>query len=242
MAIVYKHIRIDKNEPFYIGIGKSKSRAYSKKSRSKHWHSIVNKADYEVEIIKTGISWEDAKELEIELISKYGRNDLNEGTLVNHTDGGDGNNNQRFTAETRSKMSKSHLGKELTEKHKRNISKAKQGIPQSESHRLSNSLSHKGNIPTEETKRKISQALKGRIISENQKEKLSKINSEHIYEKYNKDGELIGTYESMYFALSSIGKTERSNCIYNHLLGYTNSAGGYIWKKVKKSEKVQNKT
>ena len=30
MAIVYRHIRLDKNEVFYIGIGKTEKRAYEK--------------------------------------------------------------------------------------------------------------------------------------------------------------------------------------------------------------------
>ena len=28
MAVVYRHIRLDKNEPFYIGIGEKENRAY----------------------------------------------------------------------------------------------------------------------------------------------------------------------------------------------------------------------
>ena len=35
MAILYRHIRLDKNVPFYIGIGKDIKRAYSKSNRNK---------------------------------------------------------------------------------------------------------------------------------------------------------------------------------------------------------------
>ena len=35
MAFVYRHIRLDNGNPFYIGIGKSEARAYSTKGRSK---------------------------------------------------------------------------------------------------------------------------------------------------------------------------------------------------------------
>ena len=35
MAVLYRHIRIDKNEPFYIGIGDKENRAYSHKGRNK---------------------------------------------------------------------------------------------------------------------------------------------------------------------------------------------------------------
>lgn len=39
MAYLYRHIRLDKNEPFYIGIGSNKARCYTKKTRNKHWNS-----------------------------------------------------------------------------------------------------------------------------------------------------------------------------------------------------------
>lgn len=90
MAIVYKHIRKDTNEPFYIGIGNRRDRATSKDSRTEHWHNIVNKAGYYIEILHEDISIEKAKELEIKYIKEIGRKDLNEGPLINLTDGGDG--------------------------------------------------------------------------------------------------------------------------------------------------------
>ena len=89
---VYKHIRLDNNIVFYIGIGKSKSRAYKKEksARNNHWFNIVNKAGYKVELIKEGLSKDDAINLEKELILKYGRTDLKTGTLCNKTAGGEG--------------------------------------------------------------------------------------------------------------------------------------------------------
>lgn len=93
MAYVYRHIRIDKNEPFYIGIGKDDTykRAYqsSKTKRSDFWHNIASKG-YEVEILMDNLTWEQACEKEKEFISIYGRKDLGQGSLVNLTNGGDG--------------------------------------------------------------------------------------------------------------------------------------------------------
>lgn len=102
---LYRHIRLDKNVPFYIGIGKKKSRhdnhfaetiiysrAYSKDDRNCIWNRIVNKTDYEVEIIYESDSKEEIKRKEVEFIALYGRRDLGKGTLVNLTDGGDGMN------------------------------------------------------------------------------------------------------------------------------------------------------
>ena len=89
MAIVYRHIRLDKNEPFYIGIGKEKSRAYSKKNRTKQWKNVA-KNGYEIEILFDDIDYEEAKKKEIEFIALYGRKSEKSGTLVNLTSGGDG--------------------------------------------------------------------------------------------------------------------------------------------------------
>ena len=44
MPYVYRHIRLDKNQPFYIGIGKEDNgiftRAYSHKNRNTYWNNI----------------------------------------------------------------------------------------------------------------------------------------------------------------------------------------------------------
>ena len=52
---VYRHIRLDKNEPFYIGIGNKKNyaRAHQIKSdrRNEIWCKIFSKTEIEIEII-----------------------------------------------------------------------------------------------------------------------------------------------------------------------------------------------
>ena len=89
MAVVYRHIRLDKNEPFYIGIGNSKYRATKKDSRNEIWQNIVSKTDYKVEIIFDDLSWEEACEKEKEFILLYGRK-KDGGILANITFGGEG--------------------------------------------------------------------------------------------------------------------------------------------------------
>lgn len=120
--VVYRHRRLDINEIFYIGIGKSKSRAYQIRSRNEFWKNITNKTDYSVEIIAENLNVEDAKELECFLIQEYGRKDLGSGQLVNLTDGGDGCIN--FSDITKNKISQSLKGKFQSEetKLKRSIS------------------------------------------------------------------------------------------------------------------------
>lgn len=73
--VVYRHRRLDTNDVFYIGIGDNK-RAYNKNARSVYWKRIVKKHGYNVEILVTDLSREDACELEILLIQEYGRKDL----------------------------------------------------------------------------------------------------------------------------------------------------------------------
>ena len=100
MAIVYRH-RDNSNNIFYIGIGKYKKRAFDYLNRSNFWKRYSKKYGVNSEIIAEGIDYDDAKELEILLISEYGRRDLDKGNLVNMTDGGDGSEEagQRFREE-----------------------------------------------------------------------------------------------------------------------------------------------
>lgn len=89
MAVLYRHLK-PCGEVFYIGIGKE-SRAYEKYGRNEFWKRVVKKySNYEIQILKSDLTVEEAQELEIILIAWYGRRDLGLGTLVNLTDGGEG--------------------------------------------------------------------------------------------------------------------------------------------------------
>lgn len=139
MAYVYKHIRKDTNDVFYIGIsnGKKYNRAYTKECRNLHWYHIVDKHGYEVVITHDDIVWEEACVIESYLIAFYGRRELDEGTLVNMTDGGDGLKN--LSDETKKRI------RELTIIH----------TPRGENHWL-----HPNNI-TEEQRNRLSDKVKG---------------------------------------------------------------------------------
>lgn len=116
-CIVYQHRRLDTNEIFYIGIGKSEKRAYSKSNRNEIWYRIVNKHGYSIEIIYKNITWENASKIERQLVKQYGRINLNNGTLCNMTDGGDGILNYQHTNETKELLRKLKTGRKLTQKH-----------------------------------------------------------------------------------------------------------------------------
>jgi hypothetical protein len=107
MAYVYRHIRLDKNEPFYIGVGEDSPneigkyrRAYNVHNRSKHWKDICAKSKVEVEILMDDLTYEKAYEKEIEFIKLYGRVNLKTGTLCNKTDGGPGMKMPVLSSET----------------------------------------------------------------------------------------------------------------------------------------------
>lgn len=101
MAYLYTHTRTDTHEIFYIGIGSDVEgkyiRAFSKRRRSKFWNNIISSTDYKIDIMYDNLSWKEVCIKEIELIEKYGRRDLNKGTLCNMTTGGDGVNGYKHT-------------------------------------------------------------------------------------------------------------------------------------------------
>ena len=111
MPYLYRHIRLDTNQPFYIGIGSSSnySRAHEKCRRNLHWSRITNKTKYRIEIVLDDLTWGEACFKEKEFIYIYGRLDNNTGCLCNHTDGGEGIYNP--SDEIRKKKSLSMIGK-----------------------------------------------------------------------------------------------------------------------------------
>lgn len=146
MAYVYRHIRLDKNEPFYIGIGSDERyyRSTAKTHRNKIWKGIVSRTEYRVEILIDDITFDEAKEKEKEFISLYGRINLNTGTLCNLTDGGDGTVGQVYSKEHRQKISASNKGRKLSKEHRKKLRE-----------------SGRDWSVTEEQKKQISEKLKG---------------------------------------------------------------------------------
>lgn len=96
---LYRHIRLDKNEVFYIGIGTKSGkfssykteyrRAFCSDKRTEYWKRITEKCDYRIEIIFEADTADEIKKKEIEFIALYKRVQ-DEGTLCNFTLGGDG--------------------------------------------------------------------------------------------------------------------------------------------------------
>lgn len=149
--LIYRHIRPDKDEPFYIGIG-DKYRPYNCiDGRNKHWKGIYekNNKNIVVEIMEDDLMWEEAIKKEMWWIAFYGRKDKGTGILVNMTDGGEGGygriNTPEQIEEKRQRM--------LAHGDRIRAARTKEGAEK-------NTL--KGVPRTEEVKKKISAAKMGK--------------------------------------------------------------------------------
>lgn len=139
---LYRHIRLDKNELFYIGIGTKGtkfcyykteySRAFNTNKRNKVWKYIFNKAEIEVEILLESNDYDFIKKKEIEFIKLYGRINLGTGSLTNLTDGGDGSLNRKVSEEQKSNFKNIRKNKywnsPMSEEGKEALSKSKLGV------------------------------------------------------------------------------------------------------------------
>ena len=117
---IYRHIRIDKNEPFYIGIGTKSEQdlkyGYYGRASAKHidnniWLKIIAKTEWGWEILLESDDRKFISEKEKEFILLYGRKCDNSGTLANLTLGGEENHGYKHSDEAKRKISESQKGK-----------------------------------------------------------------------------------------------------------------------------------
>ncbi len=178
---VYEHWRLDKDECFYVGKGRGR-RAYARWGRNIHWKNIVQKIEssgfgYEVRLVATGLTEDDALALEKDRIS-FWREIVD---LANKTDGGDGVSGLVMTEEARRKMSekakgrpgvKSMLGRKHSLETRAKMRAAKLGKipnnsgkkytkkPMSDEHKAKILESRKNYVPSAETRSKLSEKAK----------------------------------------------------------------------------------
>lgn len=159
MAYVYKHIRRDNKEPFYIGVGGltsfdyyARAKANSAngfKSRTENWYLYVSLYGFDVQIVLDNCTEQEAYNKEEELISLYGRIDLGTGILVNMTNGGKGS--KGYSDETKRRCGVKNIGKKVSEETRKKISLfCKKRGPMSQETKNKISLSHKNKKKTTE--------------------------------------------------------------------------------------------
>lgn len=140
---LYRHIREDKNEVFYVGIGTKKEnvlgihritykRAHDNVRRNCFWKSIVNKTLYKIEIICESNNRKFIEEKEVEFIKLYGRRNLNLGTLCNLTDGGERNCGYIPSKEVVEKQRQRMKGTKASEESKEKMRASKINIPKTD--------------------------------------------------------------------------------------------------------------
>ena len=131
---LYRHIRLDEDQPFYIGFGKKTeqdekyhtyTRANTLKKRNSIWHRIHNKTEIKVEILLESDNSDFVLQKEREFVKLYGRINLGTGTLANLTEGGDGTVGYKHSEESKLKMSKSQKGRLVSQETKDKIQQTK---------------------------------------------------------------------------------------------------------------------
>ena len=223
MAYVYRHIRLDNNEVFYIGIGIKKNRINSINSRNSFWHNIVNKCGMYSEIIEDNISWEMACELEKFWIKHYGRKNNNTGILVNMTDGGEGTLGNIMSIETKDKIRQKSLGRKLSKEHKLKISESHKGKPKPKPKDFSEKMRNivKGSVRSEESKLKQSittkktlSKIKDKLIEKSKGEKNSNSVQYSFFNNLTNEIVLINGYKSVLDYYNNITNQNKKDAMF----------------------------
>lgn len=146
---VYEHWRLDTDTCFYVGKG-TKNRAYSRYRRNAHWKNIVDKLErigsgYEVRLVATGLSEDDAFSLEVERIA-FWRDRVD---LANITKGGDSGpvmigEEHPMHGRKRPDLAERNRNRIWTDEARENAAKKATGVIVSEETRLKMRLSRLG--------------------------------------------------------------------------------------------------
>lgn len=167
---VYAYLRKSDLTPYYIGKGKG-DRAWAN-----HKHITVPKDKSKIVILETNLTNVGACAIERRLIRWWGRKDIHTGILLNRTDGGEGGDGMKLSAETRAKISAAGRGRVHSEETKQRMRKVVRSEEFKENLR--------NRTISNETRQKLSAAgqgrtgwNKGKVWSDDHKKKLSEIHT-----------------------------------------------------------------
>jgi hypothetical protein len=200
---IYRHIRLDTNQVFYIGKGVGcrrgntfsafYSRALTPKHRSPFWYRITANTEYDVEIVMEFTDESACFAKEKELIALYGRRNLGTGSLCNLTDGGEGPSGCFPDERTKNKMREARARQSppvprgtkkyppgsrrarppRTEESRRMMREKMRGRVFSPEHCKKISISKRGKKMSPETRQRMSQSKLGHPVSEATRRKMS---------------------------------------------------------------------
>jgi hypothetical protein len=211
MAYVYRHIRLDNNKPFYIGVGKSDTdlkRAFSTFNRNLHWKEIIKQTNYKVEILLNNLTVEDAFKKEIYFIKIY-KKIKDGGTLCNISNGGRGGS---LSKEVNQKRKNKLLGHFVSEETKQKIREKALG-----------------RVVSLQTKKKMSETHK-KIKTGSWLNSVGHKNGRAfpVYQ-FDVNGNFIKKWDCADYAIKELkmNKTSITDCLKKR----QNTAKGFVWKK-----------
>lgn len=188
----YVYLLKDQNgEPFYVGIGAETKRcklgfrieqhiregmAYYKYGKIKKGECNIEKLEkikeilglsekVDYDIVAHDLSRDEANDLEIALIQKYGRKDMGLGPLLNKNNGGSGSKSPSVIV--RQRIGDAHRGKIVSNETRQKQSEARKGRVINDEWRAKISKSTKGKPHSKEHNAKVGQSTKNRWRDEN---------------------------------------------------------------------------
>lgn len=231
---VYKHT--SPSGKVYIGITKQTPESRWKNGRAySHQRYLFNAIEkygwdnFKHEVLFSGLTREEASAKEIELIAKYKSNQRAFGYNIE----GGGVCDILVSDESRRRMRESHLGKKLSEKHRRRISEGGRGHCVSEATRRKLRESNIGKTMSAESKAKMSQSHRGLKPSEETVAKWRTSNQSLMTPVEQVDIEtnsLIARFDSTMEAYRNTGVN--SSTIVKCCRGKRKTAGGFGWRYV----------
>lgn len=153
---VYVHKKASDGSIFYVGKGTGR-RSHDFVRRNEHWKRIASKYGVVVELLKSGLTEDEALEFEVQIIAEIGREHL-----CNKTNGGEGFVGLVRTDEHRKKIAEALKGKKKSPESIAKMVNALTGRKLSEKHKLKLSQAHKGKKKTQEHINKVAQARIGK--------------------------------------------------------------------------------
>lgn len=174
---VYEHWRLDRDECFYVGKGKG-YRAYHLHNRNRFHKAICEKLQkigsaFEVRIVATGLTEQEAFALEIERIKFWREAGAD---LANATNGGEGVSGLKMSEAAREKMRAKKLGKKQSPDQIEKRIAPLRGRKQSAEAIEKSAAWRRGRKLSTEHKEKLSKAHMGKTISEKARLALSRAN------------------------------------------------------------------